>query len=147
VAAFVAALKRAGRIPRDYPEQLAGHAYLLHGWSRRPVVAAGALLVGDAAGLAYPQSGEGIRPAVESGLLAGQALVEALRGDTGALERYRERLAARFGPAVPGGPARLGRHLPARLVEGAGRVLLGQPWFARRWVLDRWFLHRGTPAL
>jgi flavin-dependent dehydrogenase len=29
------------------------------------------LLIGDAAGLAYPESGEGIRPAVESGLIAG----------------------------------------------------------------------------
>ena len=35
------------------------------------------LLVGDAAGLAYPQSGEGIRPAIESGLLAAATIVEA----------------------------------------------------------------------
>ena len=35
------------------------------------------LLVGDAAGLAYPESGEGIRPAIESGRLAAETLIAA----------------------------------------------------------------------
>jgi flavin-dependent dehydrogenase len=35
------------------------------------------VLIGDAAGLAYAQSGEGIRPAIESGLLAAGAIVAA----------------------------------------------------------------------
>jgi hypothetical protein len=32
--------------------------------------------------------------------------------------------------------------LPARWRPGAARLLLGNPWFARHVVLDRWFLHR-----
>ena len=39
--------------------------------------APGVLTIGDAAGLAYPESGEGIRPAIESGRLAAQILIEA----------------------------------------------------------------------
>jgi len=35
------------------------------------------MLIGDAAGLAYPQSGEGIRTAVESGVLAAETILSA----------------------------------------------------------------------
>ncbi|MEJ0047557.1 MAG: hypothetical protein WDN04_16615 [Rhodospirillales bacterium] len=38
------------------------------------------MLVGDALGLAYARSGEGIRPAVESALLAAE-IVAAANGD------------------------------------------------------------------
>ena len=44
---------------------------------RSRVVDAGVLLVGDAAGVADSQSGEGIRQAVESGLLAARTIVES----------------------------------------------------------------------
>ena len=44
---------------------------------RRRIVDVGVLLAGDAAGVADPQSGEGIRQAVESGLLAAPTIVEA----------------------------------------------------------------------
>ena len=44
-----------------------GHAYLLSGTPRSSCGRRRVMLVGDAAGLAYPQSGEGIRPAIESG--------------------------------------------------------------------------------
>ncbi len=103
------------------------------------------LWIGDAAGLAYPQSGEGIRPAVESGLLAAEAILAA-RGDyrPAALEPYRQRVEARFGrrpkrPPVEGPPSALRRL--------AARCLLGRPWFVRRVLLDRWFLHAHQPAL
>ena len=77
VAAFVRFLKSTGRISFDVPSALLGHAYLLYGVSERKVADDGVLLIGDAAGLAYKQSGEGIRPAVESGLLAAQAISAA----------------------------------------------------------------------
>ncbi len=77
VAAFVRFLKSAGRISFDVPSALLGHAYLLYGVSARTVADDGVLLIGDAAGLAYKQSGEGIRPAIEAGLLAAQAISEA----------------------------------------------------------------------
>jgi geranylgeranyl reductase family protein len=73
-------LKQRGRIPQGIPDSFHGHAYLLYGHAVRRQIEDGVLLVGDAAGLAYPQSGEGIRPAVESGLMAAATLIEA-QGD------------------------------------------------------------------
>ena len=56
---------------------IAGHAYGLFGRSQRKILDDGVLLIGDAAGLAYPESGEGIRPAIESGLIAAHAILSA----------------------------------------------------------------------
>ena len=73
---FLAAMVRDGVLEPDLARaRPSGHAYLLYPDAARPLVADGALLVGDAAGLAYPESGEGIRPAVESALLAADAPV------------------------------------------------------------------------
>ena len=60
------------------------------------------LLIGDSAGLAYPQSGEGIRPAVESALLAAQVILDC-QGDYRRenLLPYVDRLEARFGQREP----------------------------------------------
>ena len=64
----------------------------------RPLVGEAALLIGDAAGLAYPRSGEGIRPAVESGMLAALTLIEADGCyDRDHLDVYAQRVTARFG--------------------------------------------------
>ena len=102
----------------------------------------GMLLVGDAAGLAYPQSGEGIRPAVESGIMAAATILEA-RGDYGSeqLLPYASRLVARFGAAAaPGGG-------PAFMRNFFAGILLGNKWFTRHVVLDRWFLHARQAAM
>jgi 2-polyprenyl-6-methoxyphenol hydroxylase-like FAD-dependent oxidoreductase len=100
------------------------------------------LLVGDAAGVAAPASGEGIRPAIESGLLAAEAVLAA-RGRYGRedLEPYRQALDARFGPW------RRRLELPRLAAGPLGRMLLGARWFARHVVLDRWFLQRERPLL
>ena len=137
-------LKQRGRIPDDIPDKFHGHAYLLHGHSRRKLVDDGVLLVGDAAGLAYAQSGEGIRPAVESGLIAAAVVLEA-GGDYRhqRLQAYRDRLRARFGPeAVPAGGV-----VPGFLRGILARAFLGSRWATRRVVLDRWFLHTHQPML
>ena len=76
-AEFAAFLKAEGRIPRHVSCHWNGHAYVLSGSPRRRIMDDGVLLVGDAAGLAYPQSGEGIRPAIESGLIAASTIIEA----------------------------------------------------------------------
>jgi len=144
LSAFVTWLKAEGRLPDDIPSRFHGHAYLLHRRpSPRPRYADRALLIGDAAGLAYPQSGEGIRPAVESALLAAQTLLEA-DGDYRAvrLRSYDERLRARLG-----GGRRLELPLPERWRAALGRQVLGNATLTRRLVLDRWFLHRHVPAL
>jgi flavin-dependent dehydrogenase len=149
VAAFVRFLKSTGRISFDVPSALLGHAYLLYGVSERKVADDGVLLIGDAAGLAYKQSGEGIRPAIESGLLAAQAISSA-QGNYSreSLGTYEKLLARRFGAtAGKDWASRVGEHLPSAWVGAVGRRLLGAPWFVRDVVIDRWFLHADEPAL
>ena len=112
-----------------------GHAYLGSGVGPRPVIGAGVMLVGDSAGLAYPESGEGIRPAIESGRLAAETLIAAggKRAATD-LQPYADAI-RRLHPAVRMNPA------PVRTALAAlGRVLLTSPAFTRYVVLDRWFL-------
>lgn len=142
---FVDWLVARGRVPADVPRRLRGHAYLLHGESPRPLAAPGVLLVGDAAGLAFGRSGEGIRPAVESGILAARAIASSPPGAAEA--RYARAVSRRFGRrrgrARPGPTDRL----PARWRGPVAARLLASPTFARRVVVDRWFLHRDLPAL
>jgi flavin-dependent dehydrogenase len=147
VSSFLRFLKSAGRVSFEIPHAVLGHAYLLYDASARKMADDGMLLIGDAAGLAYSQSGEGIRPAIESGLLAAKAIVEA-RGkyDGESLEVYRTLLAQRFG-AREHWATKLGRQLPSRLIQLLGERLLGMRWFAREVVIDRWFLHAGEPTL
>lgn len=123
-----------------------GHAYLLYPHAARPLVADGALLVGDAAGLAYPESGEGIRPAVESALLAAEAIL-ACRGAyaRGDLARYARAVEMRFGPRAP--DTARSAPLPGRLKQAAAALLMRSPWFTREVVTRRWFLHEHVAPL
>jgi geranylgeranyl reductase family protein len=141
---FLDFLRRQHRIPGDVPARFKGHAYLLQGHGARKRLDDGVLLVGDAAGLASPQSGEGIRPAVESGLLAA-AVIGAAGGDycTVALASYSRHLASRFGAFGPSSPGTPGQSVRTIL----GGKLLGNAWFTRHVVLDRWFLHSKQPPL
>jgi geranylgeranyl reductase family protein len=140
---FCEFLKLRGRIPKDIPDSFHGHAYLLYGHAVRKQLEDGVLLVGDAAGLACPQSGEGIRPAVESGLMAAATILET-RGDyrRQQLQPYASRLVARFG--APSATAGIG---PESLRNFLAGILLGNKWFTRHVVLDRWFLHNHQPAM
>jgi flavin-dependent dehydrogenase len=141
--AFAGWLVARGRVPADLPSRWLGHAYLLHDARRPRLVDDGVLLAGDAAGLAYAQSGEGIRPAVESGLMAAETIAAAA-GDyrRARLERYRAELLRRFGR---GGRASV--PLPHGWIAAAGRALLGTRWFTRRVVVEDWFLHARVPAM
>jgi geranylgeranyl reductase family protein len=97
-------------------EDWRGHHLPLASWAWRPQ-AGRVMLVGDAAGLINPMTGEGIYYAIATGMLAGRAAVGALRrgsGDAGT--EYRRTVGAL-----------LGRHLrdtalAARLTR-SGRVL------------------------
>ena len=145
VRAFCAFLRDSGRLAFDPPARFNGHAYLLYNHSRRELARDGVLLVGDAAGLAYPQSGEGIRPAIESGLLAA-AVVRAAQGDyrSATLDAYRQRITERFG-------ARSAREPLAFLPAGLKRVLAGgllsTRWFVENTVINQWFLHQRQAPL
>jgi geranylgeranyl reductase family protein len=145
VEAFCALLKQRGKIPHDIPAHFNGHAYLLYAHTPRKIVADGALLIGDAAGLAYPQSGEGILPAIESALLAADVILAA-HGDyrCDQLTPYEERLAARFGARKAKTHAGV---VVEKLKQVMGRRLLATRWFSRHIVLERWFLHSHLPPL
>jgi len=148
VSDFARFLRRTGKIGFDLPPSFPGHAYLLYANTRRRIASDGILLIGDAAGLAYSQSGEGIRPAVESGLLAAKAIIaSAGRFDRNSIETYRASLESRFGKSGEDWSTRIGRRLPPKLRNSLAAALLGSHWFSRHFVLDRWFLHRHEPAL
>ena len=59
---FIAFVEANQGLPRGADPKWRGHAYLATGICNRRTIDNGMLLVGDAAGLAYPESGEGIRP-------------------------------------------------------------------------------------
>jgi flavin-dependent dehydrogenase len=148
VTSFVDFLRESGKIAFDLPSHLKGHSYLLYGHSKRDVARDGVLLVGDAAGLAYSQSGEGIRPAVESGLLAAKAILAADGKDGPMLcKTYKNLLGTRFGKSQKEWAFDIGGRLPTRLVSSLSRLLMASHWFSRRVVLERWFLHCDEPAL
>jgi geranylgeranyl reductase family protein len=148
VADFVEFLKAKKKIGFDLPRPMLGHAYLLLRDIRRKIVDDRLLLIGDAAGVAYSQSGEGIRPSVESGLMAADALLAANGNYSAAnLSSYQTRLEARFGNPRGDWATETGRRMPIGLLSAISRRLLANRWFSRHVVLDRWFLHRKQPAL
>jgi geranylgeranyl reductase family protein len=146
--AFVALLKERGRIPADLPDRFHGHAYLLYGETPRRLLDDGVLLIGDAAGLAYAQSGEGIRPAIESGLMAAQ-LITGLNGDyrQARLQPYVDALESRFGPRDQAHKISAASLLPDSVKRFLAARLLASRWFARHLVLDRWFFHADQAPL
>ncbi|MFV2005295.1 MAG: NAD(P)/FAD-dependent oxidoreductase, partial [Gammaproteobacteria bacterium] len=96
-------LTAQGKIPPDITAKYNGHAYLLYNHAVRKMVADNVLLIGDSAGLAYPQSGEGIRPAVESAILAAEAIRDCDGGySIDNLQAYNDSMEQRFGQRLPG---------------------------------------------
>jgi flavin-dependent dehydrogenase len=145
VAEFCAFLRTRGKLDIDIPERFHGHAYQLYEGRPPELLDDGVLLIGDAAGLAYPQSGEGIRPAVESGLMAANVIRQANGSyNRESLAPYSEQITARFGKPRT---AKATGWLPAGWLQGLASQLLKTKWFNRRVVLDKWFLHADTEAL
>ena len=124
-----------------------GHAYLLYPHAARPLLADGALLIGDAAGLAYPESGEGIRPAIESALMAAEA-IRACDGNYTAerLAGYAKAIEARYGARTQRSPG-MQPGLPGMLKQLAASLLLRTHWFTQEIVTRRWFLHEHVAPL
>jgi flavin-dependent dehydrogenase len=145
VRAFVEFLRSRGKIGCDVSRRFHGHAYQLYERTQPVLCDDGVLLVGDAAGLAYPQSGEGIRPAVESGLLAAAVIAEAAGDYSGhRLADYHRRLTERLGTPRTRGAS---DWLPASWLRVLAARLMASKQFARRVVIERWFLHMHEPAL
>lgn len=121
------------------PSNLKGHAYLLYQSRSHELTDNGIMLIGDAAGLAYPQSGEGIRPAVESGLMAADVIIAAAGNyQKERLGHYPELLRKRFGSGNPANPLDI---LPSTVKNMIAHRLMASKWFSRHIVLNRWFLH------
>ena len=141
VTDFVAFLEAHDIHAGDPEVRWHGHAYFAAGMSKRRLVDRGVLLIGDSAGLAYPESGEGIRPSIESGLLAARTLIDGGgRHEIDDLRPYADAI-RRARPATPN------RWLPISLAPAiVGRLLLRSPDFVRHVVLDRWFLRSWSPA-
>jgi menaquinone-9 beta-reductase len=139
VSSFVQFLHAAGKLGFDPPKRMAGHAYLLFGHSQRKAVDDALMLIGDSAGLAYVQSGEGIRPAVESGLMAAQVIQSA--GGNYQRARLQEYAALLENAYNNGRNQALSAWIPRKLRNSIGRLLLTTNWFCRRMVVENWFLH------
>lgn len=132
---FAAFIRRLHPIEETPGARWRGHAYLAAGAGPRRLAAAGMLLIGDAAGLAYPESGEGIKPAIDSGRRAAGVLIRAGgRTDATALCDYVDGTRREHPPAMA---------LPQFLHAASaaiGRRLLGSSVFTRHIVLEKWFL-------
>jgi menaquinone-9 beta-reductase len=130
VGAFAAWLRGLGSLPERLLDwtKWKGHAYRIRQGTRR-VTDTGVLLAGDAAAMAWPESGEGIVPAVESGLAAAQAIVNAgaALGDA-TFDGYASLVAS---PEAPRGSL--------SLPPSIARPLLRLSPIARL-TLNRWFL-------
>lgn len=139
VARFRAMLIEQGKIPADTPEKFHGHAYLLYPRATRPLLKDGVLIIGDAAGLAYPESGEGIRPAVESALIAARVIEQAEGNYSQAnLMKYKTALEARLGKRES---KEIMEFLPGWFKQSLAGVLLTTQWFVKNFVVEKWFLH------
>lgn len=143
--AFVQDMKDSGRIPRDLPSRFKGHAYLLYAHAERPLVDDGILLIGDSAGLAYTQSGEGIRPAIESALLAAEVIREAPDYSASSLQLYGDAIAERFGTRAT--DLEQGFQMPDWIKTPLAGALMRSHWFTRKVVIEKWFLHQEVPPL
>lgn len=156
VSRFVDDLVAKGKVPDDISEKFLGHAYLLYGETPRKIVDEGILLIGDAAGLAYPQSGEGIRPAIESGLLAAKTIIAAnkqynLRNLQNYVSSLTQRLGKReeqttsafFKPIAP----LIKGYIAPKVTQFVGKQILSNRWASRHIVIDRWFLHTNQAPL
>lgn len=146
VKQFCDYLVQTGKIPRDLPGKLKGHAYLLYPHARRTPVRDGILLIGDAAGLAYAQSGEGIRPAVESALLAARVILEC-QGDYGEdrLLLFVNELENRFGKRDS--QQVTVKNTASGIRQLMARMLMKNHWFSKNMLIRRWFLHASDTPL
>ncbi len=143
--AFVEQMQADGRIPADIPGRFKGHAYLLYDHAQRPLVGDGIMLIGDAAGLAYTQSGEGIRPAIESALMAAGTINRTPDYQAANLASYEAAIAERFGQRNQG--EKPGWDIPHWAKTRIAARLMRSHWFTRHVVTNRWFLHAQVPTL
>lgn len=132
-------LSLSGLIPRQLPNKFKGHAYLLYPHAKRKLVDNGVLLLGDSAGLAYQQSGEGIRPAVESALLAASVIRDCHEDfSANQLGNYVTALEKRFGKREP--TTALTERVPPDFRKSIAEKMMKNHWWSKHLLVKRWFL-------
>jgi geranylgeranyl reductase family protein len=138
-AEFLMFIRGQRRIPETASPRWHGHAYLVAEAPCRRAFDEAVLLIGDAAGVANPESGEGIGPAIESGLLAASTIAAA-RGSYSSdrLEPYQRQLRTSCGPQ--GVRRWLAPVMTSSIAATLVPWLLRTRWFTRHLILDRWFL-------
>jgi geranylgeranyl reductase family protein len=118
--ALLQSLRASGRLPAGLAlEPFRGHAYVVRRRAPRRLSGDRFCLVGDAAGLARDLSGEGIGPAIRSGIMAAEAIAAHLR-EGSPLEAYARAIVHRYGSGEIGW---VGRQL-ARVPERWGRAVV-----------------------
>ena len=118
--ALLASLHASGHLPADLKiEPFRGHAYVVRRRAPRRLAGTGFCLVGDAAGLARDLSGEGIGPAIRSGILAAEAVVAHVRRGA-SLDAYAQAIVT----SLRTGRARLAGPTARRLPDALARVLV-----------------------
>jgi flavin-dependent dehydrogenase len=140
VSKFVEFLKARGKITFALPGKFQGHAYRLRTELPRPSNEPGVVLIGDAIGLAHRQSGEGIRPAIESGLLCAESILETSANRENLNRVYLAKMRHHFREGTTTSP--LSKLIPNAFRQFAAHRLMSSRWFTRRVLLDQWFLHR-----
>jgi geranylgeranyl reductase family protein len=143
---LVEALRAAGRLPADLAiEPFRGHAYVVRRRAPRRLAGERFCLVGDAAGLARDFSGEGIGPAIRSGILAARAVEARLRRGAG-LEAYAREIVRAYGTGEAGWLGRQLARLPDAVVRALVQALLGVRVTRRHVVLGAVFGMREVPS-
>lgn len=143
-AHFLDFLQRQGKVPNDITNAFKGHAYLLYNHAKRKLLDDGVLLIGDAAGLAYSESGEGIRPAIESGFMAADVIIKAredYRQEN--IEAYSHMITSRYGKKQN----QQKKWIPKQLKSVVAKKILANRTLSRHIMLDRYFLRSGADSL
>jgi menaquinone-9 beta-reductase len=135
LSAFLAGLPLAWGIDTGAPVGPVGSAPIPMAVNREPLAVPGMLLVGDAAGIVNPFTGEGIAYAMESGELAARCIVRSIRsGDPSDGARYAELVRARYGRFFASG------RWFCRAIGKPSLMRLGSAWGMRMPPLARPFL-------
>jgi len=137
--ALVSALRAAGRLPADLAiEPFRGHAYVVRRRAPRRLAGDRFCLVGDAAGLARDLSGEGIGPAIKSGILAAEAVEARLHRGAG-LDAYATEIVRRYGTGETGWLGRQLARIPDSWARRFVRAVLNTDATRRHLVFGRIF--------
>jgi len=137
---FLKVLKEKNRLTNAVYSRLnpfTGHFYKIYSGGSKIITADRAILAGDSAGLADSTSGEGIRPAVVSGFLAAEAIIEA-EGDYSAesLSAYKQKIREVFGKPGSSPP----QHPPNPFVRFVFKRLLLGTGMGRNILIKKYFL-------